>query len=84
MGAITFVISLIFVVPFVLANLDNKHKPFQTEHNNEIDLEKYRETAGALRENPEISKVYAKDGIQNDEYNLMMKNKRRIEDHNVQ
>ena len=45
----------------------------------EIDLTRYREVKSALEKSPEISKVYAKDGVQNDEYDLMMKNKRRIE-----
>jgi ribosomal protein S4 len=45
----------------------------------EISLNKYKEVKEAIERNPDSVRVYTSDGLQNDEYNLIMKNDNRIE-----
>jgi len=75
---VLFVIGISLCLLSICGCLD-EYGPKEIYDSQEISLNKYKEVKEAIERNPDSVRVYTSDGLQNDEYNLIMKNDNRIE-----
>jgi hypothetical protein len=72
-----FYTSMILLGGYIGFNFFFGEKP-KPAYNSEVSLKEYQQVKETLTEFPEASKIYVEDGLQKDEYFIVMKNGKRM------